>query len=956
MAKKKTVKINLSEHTLDINVRKCNYAKFNFSDIEEYVRELTGSREYQYDAIKKIMIYLWGGSYGNIVDLAKENWTSKRQLHNRFHTEEIFLSHMPLPNRLSGVVHMATGTGKSYVIFAVAYLSIVMGYVKRVLILGPSSTVIEQGLNKKIKELVNKPELVSKLPTKYKGIPVSIVNQNQVVEDNTIMIENINAIYNKEKNAIGDTLFNQTDEVLVLGDEIHHAYTHLKFFNNRLQYDFDEDKVGTGEARDERLWMKFLRAEPKIKRHIGFTGTPYNQDEYFADVIYNYSIKDATEDKYIKKINAIIKTEAGDEGELTSYQRFEMILQNHFKNKEKYAYKNGHARVKPITIFICRTQKSAQAKTEEFINFLAEYEQKNSRRDLSLSEYQGEAREKVICVISNPGSESYQEELEKIEELNPRKVGGKVEFIFAVNKLSEGWDVENVFQIVPMEERAFNSKLLISQVLGRGLRLPEKSGVPMAHIHSNYPVVTVTNHDRFADHIQELVDAVTECDIYLHSNIIKQEKLDREKYNFTLFNMNYLPQSKTEKVTNKEQMETSTRQLILTPFKENIDVNVIRMLDNGRYELSRNLFTIDQIVSDIANRFKMHEYEKQYFDFGGLVVDGHLPNEEDIEEIIREAMKVANIKGDKLSKTNRQQINLFFNQYLPRSKKKRVFTNIEGDIEPVSTKTMGQTSVRASELVKESTVFLSENYEEEIGPQNLSIIDYIEQTRIKKSDSAQASLYDVGTDTFIQKNGDIIRAITQDNKSPYIVNTSKLKSPQDLISVTHEPERLFVFKLIEYSEFIDAWVKSPDMSFYSIDYEFWKGGKDRTRRSFNPDFFIKIDLDSYISRVRDKAIKEDLEKLEKLKDQGINTLIRTVEIKSNDDKDETTPRKAEYARDHFQRLNTRLQNTSPGDLLSEFQGDIRQYYTFDILIPKLYDLWFNDLINGRLYDVKDLKL
>ena len=33
--------------------------------------------------------------------------------------------------------------------------------------------------------------------------------------------------------------------------------------------------------------------------------------------------------------------------------------------------------------------------------------------------------------------------------------------------LSEGWDVDNVFQIVPMEERVFNSKLLISQVLER---------------------------------------------------------------------------------------------------------------------------------------------------------------------------------------------------------------------------------------------------------------------------------------------------------------------------------------------------------------------------------------------------------------------------------------------------------------------------------------------------------
>ena len=51
---------------------------------------------------------------------------------------------------------------------------------------------------------------------------------------------------------------------------------------------------------------------------------------------------------------------------------------------------------------------------------------------------------------------------------------------------SEGWDVDNVFQIVPMEEKAFNSRLLISQVLGRGMRIPRK--VPNAQILQNYPI------------------------------------------------------------------------------------------------------------------------------------------------------------------------------------------------------------------------------------------------------------------------------------------------------------------------------------------------------------------------------------------------------------------------------------------------------------------------------------
>jgi len=109
-------RLNLSDHTLDINIRKCNYNRFNFSEIEEYVRELAGSRDYQYDTVKQVMIYLWGGGYKRITDLGKENYQKKSQIRRRFGTEINFLRQLPLPDRLSGVVHMATGTGKSYVI------------------------------------------------------------------------------------------------------------------------------------------------------------------------------------------------------------------------------------------------------------------------------------------------------------------------------------------------------------------------------------------------------------------------------------------------------------------------------------------------------------------------------------------------------------------------------------------------------------------------------------------------------------------------------------------------------------------------------------------------------------------------------------------------------------------------------------------------------------------------
>ena len=938
-------RLNLSDHTLDINIRKCNYNKFNFSDIEDYVHELVGSRDYQYDAIKQIMIYLWGGSYKSITDLGKENYEQKLQIQQRFGTETNFFQNLPLPDRLSGVVHMATGTGKSYVIFAIAYLSLVMGLTKRVLVLGPASTIIEQGLREKFKDLKNRKEFNDKLPAKYRGKAINFLRDNDPIEDDSIVIENINAVYTF--GGITDTLFKNTDEVLVLGDEIHHAYSHLKYADNRLVLDKEEGPEGKkSEARDERLWMKFLRENAKITRHIGFTGTPYNQDEYFADIIFNYSIKDATEEKYIKKINSIIRTET-DEGDdrLTIDQRFEMVLKNHLENREKYAYKtrSGKRIVKPITIFICPNIKNAQRRYNEFVRFLAGYEKKHHGAQGTDSEIIDRLRKKVICVVSKVSKSEYKQELDNIEETDPKKPGGSVEFIFAVNKLSEGWDVDNVFQIVPMEEKVFNSKLLISQVLGRGMRIPRK--VPNAHIQQNYPVLTVTNHDKFADHIKQLVDSVTESDMYLSSLPLTDREQGRGTHNFTLFNLNYIPNIRFEKADRVDQGPPG--KLILTPFEEKLGVKVIRTKDEKRYELARNFYTVDQIVYDIFNRFKYRTFEALHFDFGSVVVDDRYPEENEIMQVILDAMKQAGIKGDKLSEDNRKQIDNYFNQFLPRGKKKRVFENISGDLIPVDTSGMDRCGIRVSELERDRTAFLSEDYETEVGETNKFVLEYINELRARPKDKQQLSLFK--PEDFVERKDEIIRTFVKgDTRPPYVVNTSKLKSPQNIVLVSHSPEKEFVFHLIDNSDYIDSWIKSPDKNFYSIDYEYWKGGKDRVRRSFNPDFFIKIDLDEYISRLDGEGYLDHLEKLKKLQDDGIESLIKVVEIKSDEERDEATPKKEEYAKAHFERVNRKLGALNPADLESRYQPDAKQHYTFDLLMPHQFQRWIADLKKGKI--------
>jgi len=274
---------------------------------------------------------------------------------------------------------------------------------------------------------------------------------------------------------------------------------------------------------------------------------------------------------------------------------------------------------------------------------------------------------------------------------------------------------------------------------------------------------------------------------------------------------------------------------------------VIRTKDEKRYELARDFYTVDQIVYDIFNRFKFRTFEALHFDFGSVVVDDRYPEEDEIRQVVREAMEEAGIKGDKLSEDNRKQIDIYFSQFLPRGKKKRFFENIEGDLIPIDTSRMERSGIRVGELERDRTAFLSEDYETEVGDTNKFVLEYINELRGRPKDKRQLSLFK--PEDFVESRDEIIRPFVKgDTRPPYVVNTSKLKSPQNIVLVSHSQEKEFVFQLIENSEYINSWVKSPDRNFYSIDYEYWKGGKDRVRRSFNPDFFIKIDLDEYISK------------------------------------------------------------------------------------------------------------
>jgi len=68
-----------------------------------------------------------------------------------------------------------------------------------------------------------------------------------------------------------------------------------------------------------------------------------------------------------------------------------------------------------------------------------------------------------------------------------------------------------------------------------------------------------------------------------------------------------------------------------------------------------------------------------------------------------------------------------------------------------------------------------------------------------------------------------------------------------VVFASYEPERKFIRGLTsdQTAQAIDAWIKSPDVGFYSIEYS-WRKGEHPKQESFNPDFFIRKGNDHYV--------------------------------------------------------------------------------------------------------------
>ncbi len=822
--------------------------ELDYAAWQPFVDKLCGDRIYQKEAIKNAIIYLASNNYSSLKELAEYNYAQNACLRDKYLSMDNFLAALQMKEKLYANIDLATGTGKSYVIYGIAQIALGLGLVKRVLVLCPTLT-IENGLMQKIEMLSSDASLKALIPENAVCKNPRVISANETVKNGDVCIENIHAVYENTGSSIEDSFFDSGNDTLVLNDESHHIF-------NR----------GTDDSSIKK-WKEFLlNSKYNFKYMLGFTGTAYIDDEYFSDVIYRYSLRQAIEDRIVKNVDYVKEDESKNDNE-----RFQKIYQNHIENVKKYTL------VKPISILVTKDIRHAKNLYEDFVEFLAKQEGMSKK----------ETEEKVLIVTS---AREHKANVSKLKYVDDRM--DKTEWIISVSMLTEGWDVKNVFQIVPWEDKAFNSKLLVAQVLGRGLRVPQEYQTPQ-------PKVIVFNHRAWSAKIKRLVEEVMEIEARVNSDVIKEGI--RGQYHFNVKNINYSTEySEVDKNTENEKVDFSRLMMEgIAIESQSVDVKKGTTYENAlggemyehNYSIRNITWTIDEVVDKIYEEFEQREWEGKTLKLGDdEYTKNSLPPRHIIEYIIRLSMKNKGNSGEEIIESNVHKILTAFTPLLRKNKKSIVSKSVANDVYELSTNNLAKQSASVGMLRQDKTVFLTNNWSNEIvdDEQKMIISEIIEDESLPRS-----AYKDVDYCLF--------------------------KTPVTTVITASKPERKFVEYLCkkENADLLSAWVKSRDRGFYEIEYSCKYGNStSKTRKyyhdKFNPDFFLKLN-------------KNDV------------TYYIVVEIKDDGDNSEENKAKYKYAVEHFEELNKRVVSNA-------------EIYIFHFLSPNGYEVFFNHLRDGSVLE------
>ena len=382
---------------------------------------------------------------------------------------------------------LATGVGKTRLMGAfIAWLHQAKGF-RNFLVLAPNLTIY----NKLITDFTpNTPKYV------FEGLPDFSVNQPEIITgDNYEGGQGVRGYYLLE-GGLHVNIFN----ISKLNSEVRGGRSprikRLAEVLGQSYFDYLADLPDLVLLMDEAHRYRAtagLKALNDLKPVLGLelSATPQVESGSkapvpFQNVIYSYPLARALEDGYIKE-PAVATRENFDAALYDEKQLERLKLEDAIRIHETvkteltvYAANRDLPPVKPFMLVVA-TDTSHAGNLQSII--------------ISDDFFQGRYAGRVITVHSGKSGEEKDDTVQRLLDVeNPNE---PTEIVIHVNMLKEGWDVTNLYTIVPL--RAANSRTLVEQSIGRGLRLPygRRTGT------SAVDRLTIVAHDRFDEIIRE---------------------------------------------------------------------------------------------------------------------------------------------------------------------------------------------------------------------------------------------------------------------------------------------------------------------------------------------------------------------------------------------------------------------------------------------------------------------
>jgi type III restriction enzyme len=361
--------------------------------------------------------------------------------------------------------------------------------------------------------------------TRLMGAFMAYLHYEKGIKNFFVMAPNL-TIYKKLKADLGDQsnpkyVFRGLDKFvnpprIIDGDNYEEFRQHSLFDTGIIINVFNISKLNSESGRMRRLnevlgqsYFAYLQAQPDLcifmdeSHHyhadrgfdtinelrpilgVELTATPQIQKGArkvdFKNVVYEYSLAHALNDGLYVKVPVVFTRKDFRPEEYTpeqlDHEKLNDGIRLHEETKSRldvYARSTGKHLVKPFVLVV--------AKDTEHSRQIWEY--------LTSQEFfHGYYKDKVLEINSAQRGAEKDENIEQLLSLeNP---DNRTEIVIHVNMLKEGWDVTNLYTIIPL--RASASETLTEQTIGRGLRLPygQRTGV------DEVDRLSIVSHDRY---------------------------------------------------------------------------------------------------------------------------------------------------------------------------------------------------------------------------------------------------------------------------------------------------------------------------------------------------------------------------------------------------------------------------------------------------------------------------